>query len=169
MEVYEFWQRKGWSSFTAGLSQRFSGFFPSKSKFWNVDHIENWKRFDFTQKMAGKLKIFTLSHRKVLVIEIELKVLDIWTTLPREIPQKIFRLYENWYFYISDALARFRKWKFPNFGREKGGPPLQLSQRFSGFFPWKSKFWNADNIENRKRFDFTQKLARKLKKIYSKS
>ena len=38
--------------------------------FWNVDNIENWKIFDFTQKMPGKLKNFTLSHRKVLVLEI---------------------------------------------------------------------------------------------------
>ena len=44
-------------------------------------------RFDFTQKMARKFKIFTLSHRKVIVLEIELKIMDIWTTLPPEIHQ----------------------------------------------------------------------------------
>ena len=46
------------------------GFFPLKSKFWNVDNIENWKRFDFTQKIVRKLRIFTLSHRKGIVLEI---------------------------------------------------------------------------------------------------
>ena len=45
-------------------------FRPSKAKFWNVDNIENWKRFNFTQKMVGKLKMFTPSHRKVLILEI---------------------------------------------------------------------------------------------------
>ena len=28
-------------------------------------------------------------------------------------------------FIISDPLTSFRKWKLPNFGREKGFPPLQ--------------------------------------------
>ena len=77
MEVSEFWQRKGRSFLTAGLSPIFSVFFPLKSKFWNVDNIENWKRFYFKQKLARKFKNFTLSHRKVLVLEIELKILDI--------------------------------------------------------------------------------------------
>ena len=63
MKVTEFWQRKGCSSLTAGLSPRFS-------VFWNVENIENWKRFDFTQKMVRKLKIFNLSHRKAIVLEI---------------------------------------------------------------------------------------------------
>ena len=44
--------------------------FPWKYKFWNVDNIENLKRLDFTQKMARKLKNFTLSHRMVLFLEI---------------------------------------------------------------------------------------------------
>ena len=55
-------------------------FFPWKSKFCNVDNIENWKIFYITQKLERKLKNFTLSQRKVLVLEIELKILDIWTT-----------------------------------------------------------------------------------------
>ena len=38
--------------------------------FWNIENIENWKRFDFTQKMVRKLKIFTVSHRKAIVLEI---------------------------------------------------------------------------------------------------
>ena len=28
-------------------------------------------------------------------------------------------------FIVFNPLTRFRKWKFPNFGREKGDPPLQ--------------------------------------------
>ena len=44
--------------------------FSLKMKLWNVDNIENWKRFDFTQKMARKLKTFSQRNRKVLVIEI---------------------------------------------------------------------------------------------------
>ena len=40
--------------------------------------------------MARKLKIFTLSHRKVLVLETELKILDISTGLPPEIHRKVF-------------------------------------------------------------------------------
>ena len=140
-------------------------FFPWKSKFWNVDNIEHWKRFDFTQKMAKKLKIFTLSHRKVLLLEIELKVLDIWTTLPPEIHHKIFfRQSENLYFHISDPLTRFRNGSFRILAEKR--VVLTYSRTFTKifvFFPWKSKFWNVDNIEHWKRFDFTQKMAKKLK------
>ena len=67
-------------------------------------------------------------------------------------------------FIISDPLTKFRKWKFRNFGRKKGVPPLQqdFHQDFRSF-PWKFKFSNFDNIENWKRFDFTQEMVRKLK------
>ena len=46
------------------------GYFPWNSKFWNVDNIENWKSSEFTLKIVRKLKILTLSHRKVLVLEV---------------------------------------------------------------------------------------------------
>ena len=70
MEISEFRQRKGYSSLTAGLAPGFSLFFLENPSFGIFDNIENWKRLDFTQKMVRKLKIFTLSHRKVLVPEI---------------------------------------------------------------------------------------------------
>ena len=38
--------------------------------FWNVETIENWKRFDYTQKIVRKLNFFNLSHRKAIVLEI---------------------------------------------------------------------------------------------------
>ena len=34
------------------------GFFPLKSKFWNVDNIENWKRFDLYTKNSKKTQNF---------------------------------------------------------------------------------------------------------------
>ena len=146
-------------------------FFPWKSKFWNVDNIEHWKRFDFTQKMAKKLKIFTLSHRKVLLLEIELKILDIWTTLPPEIHHKIFfRQSENLYFHISDPLTRFRKWKFPNFGREKGGPHLQqdFHQDFR-FFPLKIQVLECWQYRTLEKIWFYTKNGKKTQNFYSKS
>ena len=86
-----FGREKGVSPFQQDFHQDFR-FFPLKPMFWNVDNIENWKRFDFTQKKVRKLKIFTPSHRKVLILEIYLKILEIWTTLPPEIQQiKFFR------------------------------------------------------------------------------
>ena len=47
-------------------------------------------------------------------------------TLPPEIHQmKLSDSLRIYAFIISDPLTRFRKCKFPNFGREKGVPPLQ--------------------------------------------
>ena len=137
MEVFEFWQRKGWSSLTAGLSQRFSGFFPWKSKFWNFDNIENWKRFDFTQKMARKLKNFTLSHRKVLVLENEQKILDIWTTLPPEIHQKKFS--DSLRIYTFIFLTPWQGLENGSFRilTEKGWFSLTAFTKIFGFFPLK--------------------------------
>ena len=73
------------------------------------DNIENWKRFYFTQELARKLKHFALSHRKVLFREI--------------------------YFLNSDPLTKFRKWTYPNFGRENCVAALQqdFHQGFRSF------------------------------------
>ena len=61
--------RKAFLLFSSTFTKIFD-YFPWKSKFWNVDNIENWKSIDFTLKMVRKLKILTLSQRNVLVLEI---------------------------------------------------------------------------------------------------
>ena len=66
MEVSEFWQRKGCSSLTAGLSPRLSFFFLENPSFGMLTTLKIAKRFDFTQKMVRKLKFFTINHRKVI-------------------------------------------------------------------------------------------------------
>ena len=74
--------------------------------------------------------------------EIPLKMLKVYII----IVQDCLRIHT---FIISDPLRRFRKWKFPNFGREKSVRPFQQDfHQYFRFFPWKSKFCNFDNIEN---------------------
>ena len=70
-------------------------FFPLKIqvlKFWQYWKLE---KSDITQNMERKLNLFTLSRRKVLDLEIYLKILEIWTTLPPEIQQIKF-LRQSW-------------------------------------------------------------------------
>ena len=114
--------------------------------------------------MERKLNLFTLSHRKVLDLEIYLKILEIWTTLPPEIQQiKISDSLRIHTFIISDPLTRFRKWKFPNCGREKSVRPFQQKfRKYFRFFPLKIqvlKFWQYWKLE---KSYFTQKMERKL-------
>ena len=68
-------------------------------------------------------------------------------------------------FIISDPLTRFRRWKFTNFDPEKGVPPLQqhFNHDFNFFFRENPNIYNADNIENWKRFYFTQNMVRNFK------
>ena len=81
--------------------------------------------------------------------------------------QDCLRMYT---FIISDPLTRFIKWKFPNFGREKGVPPLQqdFHQDFR-FFSLKIQvleFWQYWKLE---KIWFYPKNGKKTQTIYSKS
>ena len=139
-------------------------FFPLKIqvlKFWQYWKLE---KSDFTQNMERKLNLFTLSHRKVLDLEIYLKILEIWTALPPEIQQiKFLRHLRIHTFIISDTLTRFRKLKFPNFGRKKSVRPFQQDfHQYFRFFPLKIqvlKFWQYWKLE---KSDFTKNMERKL-------
>ena len=70
---------------------------------------------------------------------------------------------------ISDPLTRFRKWKFPNFVREKGVPPIQQDflQDFR-FFSLKiqvlefRQYWKLEKIW------FYAKNGKKTQTFYSK-
>ena len=101
------------------------------------------------------------------------KLLVVSNTTPffRSCPDNLFPwLSENLYFHISDPLTRFRKWKFPNFGREKGGPPLQqdFHQDFH-FFPLKIQVLECWQYRKLEKIWFYTKNGKKTQIFYSKS
>ena len=69
MKVSEFWRRQECSSLSAGFSTIFS-FFSLENPSFEILTILKLEKSDFTQKMERKLNLFTLSHRKVLDVEI---------------------------------------------------------------------------------------------------
>ena len=91
--------------------------------------------------MVRKLKILTITHTPCRLF-FKLVVHCLWCQGQRRFSQLAIIFGEDclriYAFIISDPLTRFRKWKFANFGREKGVTPLQQDFREDfGFFSLK--------------------------------
>ena len=155
MEIFEFRQRKGFSSLTAWLAPGFSLFFLENQSFGILTILKIGKDWILHKKWQENSKFL-------------LKVIErVFVPYSMSCTRICLRIYT---FIISDPLTRFIKWKFPNFGKEKGVRPLQhdLHQDFR-YFSLKIQvleFWQYWKLE---KIGFYTKNDRKTQNFYSKS